>query len=63
MKARELQKYENYKNGPGLIWFCGVYAPEIVTNADLIQAMSDEELDLLQVKRYAQSAFLTKDPI
>lgn len=44
MKCENCKKYEDCKSGSGLVWPCGAYAPKIVTNADRIRAMSDEEL-------------------
>lgn len=38
------KKYEDCKSGSGLTWPCGAYAPKIITNADRIRAMNDEEL-------------------
>ena len=44
MPCVNCRKYEDCKNGSGLTWPCGAYVPKIVTNADRIRAMSDEEL-------------------
>lgn len=44
MNCENCKKYEDCKSGSGLTWPCGAYAPKIVTNADRIRAMSDEEL-------------------
>ena len=44
MNCENCKKYEDCKSGSGLTWPCGAYAPKIITNADRIRAMSDEEL-------------------
>ena len=44
MNCENCKKYEDCKSGSGLTWPCGAYVPKIVTNADRIRAMSDEEL-------------------
>lgn len=44
VNCKNCKKYEDCKSGSGLTWPCGAYAPKIVTNADRIRAMSDEEL-------------------
>ena len=44
MKCESCKKYEDCKDGSGLTWPCGAYVPEVVTNADRIRAMSDQEL-------------------
>lgn len=44
VNCENCKKYEDCKSGSGLTWPCGAYAPKIVTNADRIRAMSDEEL-------------------
>ena len=44
MKCNNCKKYNDCVSGSGLTWPCGSYAPLIVTNADRIRAMSDEEL-------------------
>lgn len=44
MNCENCKKYEDCKCGSGLTWPCGAYSPKIVTNADRIRAMSDEEL-------------------
>ena len=44
MKCENCKKYDDCKSGSGLTWPCGAYAPKIVTNADRIRAMSDEEI-------------------
>lgn len=44
MNCENCKKYEDCKSGSGLTWPCGAYAPKIITNADHIRAMSDEEL-------------------
>lgn len=43
-KCDNCKKYEDYSTGSGLVWPCGAYVPKVVTNADHIRAMSDEEL-------------------
>ena len=44
MKCQSCTKYDDCRTGSGLTWPCGAYAPKIVTNADRIRPMSDEEL-------------------
>lgn len=44
MNCENCKKFEDCKSGSGLTWPCGAYAPKIVTNADCIRAMSDDEL-------------------
>lgn len=44
VKCENCKKYEDCKSGSGLTWPCGAYVPKIVTNADKIRDMSDEEL-------------------
>lgn len=44
MKCENCKKYDDCKSGSGLTWPCGAYAPKIVTNADRIRSMTDEEL-------------------
>lgn len=44
MNCENCKKYEDCKSGSGLTWPCGAYAPKIITNADRIRSMSDEEL-------------------
>ena len=44
MKCDNCKKHDDCASGSGLVWPCGAYAPKIVTNADRIRAMSDEEL-------------------
>ena len=43
-KCDNCKKYEDCSTGSGLVWPCGAYVPKVVTNADHIWAMSDEEL-------------------
>lgn len=44
MKCDNCKKYDDCATGSGLVWPCGAYAPKVVTNADRIRAMSDEEM-------------------
>lgn len=44
MKCDTCKKHDDCATGSGLVWPCGAYAPKIVTNADHIRSMSDEEL-------------------
>lgn len=44
MKCSNCKKYHDCKNGSGLTWPCNAYSPKIITNADKIRALSDEEL-------------------
>lgn len=44
MKCDNCKKYYDCASGSGLVWPCGAYAPKVITNADRIRAMSDEEL-------------------
>lgn len=44
MKCENCKKYEDCKSSSRMTWPCGAYAPRIVTNADRIRSMSDEEL-------------------
>lgn len=53
------KKYEDCKSGSGLTWPCGAYAPKIITNADRIRAMSDEEL-LDFMKKSVANAYMCK---
>ena len=51
MMCERCKKYQDCKDGSGLTWPCGAYRPEIVTNADDLRSMSDEELaDQLTIK-------------
>ena len=50
MKCQSCTKYDDCRTGSGLTWPCGAYAPKIVTNADRIRSMSDEELLDFMVK-------------
>ena len=43
-KCENCKKYDDCRNGSGLVWPCGTYRPKIVTNADRIRSMTDEEL-------------------
>ena len=43
-KCENCKKYDDCRNGSGLTWPCGAYRPKIVTNADRIRNMTDEEL-------------------
>lgn len=43
-KCENCKKYDDCRNGSGLTWPCGAYRPKIVTNADRIRSMTDEEL-------------------
>ena len=43
-KCENCKKYDDCRNGSGLVWPCGAYRPKIVTNADRIRSMNDEEL-------------------
>lgn len=61
MKCKNCKKYEDCKTGSGLTWPCGAYRPKIVTNADRIRSMSDEELAVFWAKRYASAVFLEKE--
>lgn len=45
MKCDNCKKHDDCASGSGLVWPCGAYVPKIVTNADRIRAMSDEELN------------------
>ena len=44
VKCNNCKKYNDCVSGSGLTWPCGAYVPNVVTNADHIRAMSDEEL-------------------
>ena len=44
MKCDNCKKHDDCASGSGLVWPCGAYVPKVVTNADRIRAMSDEEL-------------------
>ncbi len=44
MNCENCTKYEDCKSGSGLTWPCGAYSQKVVTNADRIRSMSDEEL-------------------
>lgn len=44
MKCDNCKKHDDCASGSGLVWPCGAYAPKIITNADRIRAMTDEEL-------------------
>lgn len=44
MKCEGCKKYGDCKASGHLVWPCGAYRPVIITNADRIRAMSDEEL-------------------
>lgn len=44
MKCDNCKKHDDCASGSGLVWPCGAYAPKIITNADRIRGMSDEEL-------------------
>lgn len=44
MKCDNCKKHDDCATGSGLVWPCGAYAPIVVTNADRIRSMSDEEL-------------------
>ena len=44
MKCDNCKKHDDCASGSGLVWPCGAYAPKVVTNADRIRGMSDEEL-------------------
>ena len=44
VNCENCKKYEDCKSGTGLTWPCGAYVQKIVTNADRIRSMSDEEL-------------------
>lgn len=52
MKCENCKKYEDCKSGSGLTWTCGAHVPKIVTNADKIRDMSDEELSRLLTRVY-----------
>jgi len=46
--ARQLQTKRQAKDTAsqiGLVWPCGAYRPKIVTNADRIRSMTDEEAE------------------
>lgn len=43
-ECENCKKYDDCRNGSGLVWPCGAYRPKIVTNADRIRSMTDEEL-------------------
>lgn len=44
MNCERCKKYEDCSTGSGLTWPCGAYEPKIITNADKIRAMTDDEL-------------------
>lgn len=44
MKCDNCKKRDDCASGSGLVWPCGAYVPKVVTNADRIRAMTDEEL-------------------
>lgn len=44
MKCDNCKKHDDCASSSGLVWPCGAYAPKVITNADRIRAMSDEEL-------------------
>lgn len=44
MSCQNCKKYDDCWTGSGLMWPCGAYRSKVVTNADRIRAMNDEEL-------------------
>ena len=46
MKCENCKKYDDCRTGSGLWQPCGAYVPKIITNADRIRGMSDEEMVL-----------------
>lgn len=50
MKCDNCKKHDDCAAGSGLTWPCGSYVTKVLTNADRIRAMSDEELAELIVK-------------
>ena len=44
MKCDNCKKHDDCASGSGLVWPCGAYAPKVITNADRIRDMTDEEL-------------------
>jgi hypothetical protein len=43
-KCENCKKYDDCRNGSGLVWPCGAYRPKVMTNADYIRSMTDDEL-------------------
>lgn len=44
MKCKSCTKFADCNMGSGCWWPCGAYVPVIITNAEHIRSMSDEEL-------------------
>lgn len=44
MKCDNCKKHDDCASGSGLVWTCGAYAPKVVTNAEKIRSMTDQEL-------------------
>ena len=44
MKCDNCKKHDDCASGSGLVWPCGAYAPKVVTNAEKIRSMTDQEL-------------------
>ena len=44
MKCENCTKYDDCRTGSGMTWPYGAYRPMVITNADCIRTMSDEEL-------------------
>lgn len=42
-KCENCKKYNDCSNGSGLVWPCGAYVPKVVTNADHIRSMNNED--------------------
>lgn len=62
-KCLNCKKYEDCKTGSGLTWPCGAYTPKVITNADRIRAMSDEELaDMIVMLMSKQRAMILESP-
>ena len=44
MKCDNCKKHDDCATGSGLVWPCGAYVPKVITNAERIRAMSDDDL-------------------
>lgn len=44
MKCGRCKKHDDCATGSGLIWPCGAYDPEVVTNFEKFRAMTDVDL-------------------
>lgn len=44
MNCDNCKKHDDCASGSGLTWPCGAYVPLVVTNAERIRSMSDQEL-------------------